>query len=276
MSAVSSTSEAPADATSPEGWGRADLQIHSAHGDGMASAEEIFDLVERRAEFDVIAITDHDDIDGALIARDIHARGGYHFDFVPGIEVTTRGGHLLALWVEEPVPSFRSLGDTVEAIHRQGGLAVIPHPFSLLTRSVGRRGLERLVDAGDPERVPDGLEVENPTSAGWDTGPRMRRLNEERWGLATTGGSDAHFLASIGAAYTLFPGRTAEDLRSAILERRTLAAAGHKPSLREIGWRTILRQQVRGLAVTPRKVLGRPFRRGERPHERGERGESAG
>ena len=194
MSAVSTTSEAPADATSPEGWGRADLQIHSAHGDGMASAEEIFDLVERRAELDVIAITDHDDIEGALIARDIHARGGYHFDFVPGIEVTTRGGHLLALWVEEPVPSFRSLGDTVEEIHRQGGLAVIPHPFSLLTRSVGRRGLERLVDAGDPERVPDGLEVENPTSAGWDTGPRMRRLNEERWRLATTGGSDAHSL----------------------------------------------------------------------------------
>ncbi len=227
----------------------------------MASAEEILDLVERRAELDVIAITDHDDIAGALLAREVHARGSYHFDFVPGIEVTTRGGHLLALWVEQEVPSFRSLGDTVEAIHGLGGLAVIPHPFSLLTRSVGRRGLERLVDAGDPERIPDGLEVENPTSAGWDTGDRMKRLNEERWGLAPTGGSDAHFLASIGAAYTLFPGRTADDMRSAILERSTVAVAGRRPSLREIGWRTILRQQVRGLAVTPQKVLGRPLRR---------------
>jgi predicted metal-dependent phosphoesterase TrpH len=274
MSAETATSDAPSGRTALEGWGRADLQIHSDAGDGMASAEEIFDLVERRAEFDVVAITDHDDIEGAMIAREAHARGGYHFDFVPGIEVTTRGGHLLALWVEAPVPSFRSLGDTIEEIHRQGGLAVIPHPFSLLTRSVGRRGLERLVDAGDAERIPDGIEVENPTSAGWDTGQRMRRLNEERWGLATTGGSDAHFLASIGAAYTMFPGRTAEDLRTAILERRTLAAAGHKPSLGEIGWRTILRQQVRGLSVTPRKVLGRPFRRGGQ--RRGGRGDSTG
>ncbi len=204
-----------------------------------------------------------------MIAREVHARGDYHFDFVPGIEVTTRGGHLLALWVEEPVPSFRSLGDTVEEIHRQGGLAVIPHPFSALTRSVGRRGLERLVDAGEAARIPDGIEVENPTSAGWDTGGRARRLNKERWGLATVGGSDAHFLEAVGASYTLFPGNTAEELRTAILDRRTVAMAGRKPSLREIGWRTLLRQQVRGLSVTPRKVLGRPLRRlGERAGRR--------
>ena len=261
MSAQTTTTDAPSNAASAAGWGRADLQIHSAEGDGMASAEEIFDLIELRAKLDVVAITDHDDIGGALLARDVHARGGYHFEFVPGIEVTTRGGHLLALWVDQPVPSFRSLGDTVEEIHRLGGLAVIPHPFSLLTRSVGRRGLDRLVDAGDVERVPDGIEVENPTSAGWDTGDRARRLNAQLWQLATLGGSDAHFLASIGAAFTLFPGRSAEDLRTAILERRTIAVAGRKPSLREIGWRTILRQQVRGLSVTPRKVLGRPLGR---------------
>jgi predicted metal-dependent phosphoesterase TrpH len=246
------------------GWGRADLQVHSASGDGMASAAQIFDAVERLGLLDVVAITDHDDVEGALIAREVHARGRYHFDFVPGIEVTTRGGHLLALWVDQPVPSFRSLGDTVEEIHRQGGLAVIPHPFSLLTRSVGRRGLQRLVTAGDSSRVPDGLEVENPTSAGWDAGKRARRLNEERWQLATTGGSDAHFLEALGSAYTLFPGRTGDDLRRAILERRTVAVGGRKPSLREIGWGTILRQQARGLSVTPRKVLGRVARRSAR------------
>lgn len=242
-------------------FGVADLHVHTASGDGMSDATEVLNWIEQRTELDVIAVTDHDDIGGALLARELHAGGRYHFDFVPGIEVTTRSGHLLALWVDEPVPSFRSLSETVATIHRLGGLAIIPHPFSYLTRSVGRRKLERLLREDDPETRPDAIEVANPSLAGRVTRARARRLNGERYGLAETGGSDAHFIEEIGTARTLFRGTTAEALRAEIAAGRTHALMGDPVPLRSIGVRRLLIQQARGLSVTPRKVLGRPLRK---------------
>ena len=144
----------PADAPTAARFGQADLQLHTAHGDGMAGAREVLDRVQSHTDLDVVAVTDHDDVAGALEARAVHARGDYGFEFVPGIEVTTRSGHLLALWVDVPIRSFRSLAETVRAIHRAGGLAVVPHPFSYLTRSIGQRALQRVLAEGDPETRP--------------------------------------------------------------------------------------------------------------------------
>lgn len=242
-------------------FGRADLQVHTAFGDGMEDARTILERVEVLGELDVIAITDHDDIRGALEAREVHAQAPYHFDLVTGIEVTTQHGHLLALWVEAPVRSFRPLEETIAAIHEQGGLAVVPHPFSLLTRSIGRRTLERVMAIADTTTHPDGIEVANPTSAGWDTGVRAIEANRARWRLAETGGSDAHFTEAVGAAYTLFPGRTAADVREAILNRTTAGRRGNGVPLRQIGATRLALQQIRGLSVTPKKVLGPPVGR---------------
>jgi predicted metal-dependent phosphoesterase TrpH len=246
-------------------FGQADLQVHTAHGDGMASARELFEIVEAATDLDVIAVTDHDDVRGALKAREEHARGRYRFEFVPGIEVTTRSGHLLALWVDRPIRSLRPLGETIASIHRAGGLAVIPHPFSPLTRSVGRRALEALLARGDPEQRPDGLEVANSTLAGLVSGARALRWNRERFGLAETGGSDAHFPEAVGTALTQFPGRAglgaAEALRQALLEGLTSGLVRRAPSLRQIGLRRLAAQQVRGLSVTPREVLAPHVRR---------------
>ena len=248
-------------AAAPRRFGRADLQVHTAFGDAMEDARTIFERIEVMGELDVIAVTDHDDVRGALEAREVHARAPYHFDLVTGIEITTQHGHLLALWVDEPIRSFRSLEETVSAIHQQGGLAVVPHPFSLLTRSIGRRSLERVLAIADPSTHPDGIEVVNPTSAGWDTGLRAIEANRAHWGLAETGGSDAHFAEAVGGAYTLFPGRTSEDVRQAILDRTTSGRRGAGVPLRQIGAARLAMQQVRGLSVTPKKVLGPPFGR---------------
>jgi hypothetical protein len=245
----------------PVRFGQADLQVHTAYGDGMADARALFRLIDDTTDLDVVAVTDHDDIGGALLAREEHARGSYHFELVTGIEVTTRSGHLLALWVDEPVPSLRSLEETIATIHSLGGLAVIPHPLSPLTRSIGERTLERLLTRGAPEARPDGIEVSNSSLAGLATGRKALRLNRERWHLAETGGSDAHFPEAAGTATTLFPGTTAEDCRRAILAGATSGVLYRAPSLRSIGVGRLVRQQVRGLSVTPRKVLGPPLRR---------------
>ncbi len=246
----------PTTPTASRRFGRADLQVHTSHGDGMEDARELFERVELRGELDVVAITDHDDVRGALEARDVHSRARYHFELITGIEVTTIQGHLLALWIDVPIPSFRSLEATVSEIHRAGCLDVVPHPFSALTRSVGRRSLERVLAIEDATTHPDGIELANPTSMGWDTGARARSLNATRFHLAETGGSDAHFAEAVGNAYTLFPGHDAAALRSAILERRTRGIIEQGTPLRAIGLRRLALQQVRGLAVTPRKVLG--------------------
>ncbi|HEU0075114.1 MAG TPA: phosphotransferase, partial [Dehalococcoidia bacterium] len=76
--------------------GKADLHIHTSHGDGLDSVERIFEHVEAHTALDVIAITEHDSLETALNAREAWARRGYGFDFVPGVEVTTLEGHVVA------------------------------------------------------------------------------------------------------------------------------------------------------------------------------------
>jgi predicted metal-dependent phosphoesterase TrpH len=234
--------------------GKADLHIHTARGDGMADLPELLDHVQENTDLTVIAITEHDDLRPGLEAREMCARGRYRFQVVAGAEVTTLEGHLLALYLEEPVESLRPLAETLEAVHRQGGLCIVPHPMSWLTRSVGQRVIERILRETRDGVYFDGIEVAN-LSAGARVGvEKARRLNEQRYHLAAVGGSDAHFLAAVGSAYTVFEGQGAEDLRRAILARTTQGVNGRHPGLTEIGLGQVARQQVRGFLVTPRKM----------------------
>src|SRR4030043_1392686 len=143
--------------------GKADLHIHTALGDGMAELPELLDYVRQQTDLDVIAVTAHDDIRGGLQARELWARGRYRFQVVVGAEVTAIQGHVLALFVEEPVPSLRPVEEILEAVHRQGGLCVIPHPLAFLTRSIGQRPLERIAAAERGGGYFDGIEVGNGT-----------------------------------------------------------------------------------------------------------------
>ena len=199
--------------------GRADLHIHTLASDGTAGAVEILDHVERSTELDIIAITDHERIDAALAARAMARDRGLRFEVVVGEEVTTLGGHLLALWIEEPIRPFRSLRSTIGAIHDQGGLAIPAHPlvpYPLCAQGFVLRRL--LVD--EARFRPDAIEAFNPTTLGRPWHARVVRFAEEL-GLARVGNSDAHSLDAIGAGWTTFPGRTGEDLRRAIADGTT-------------------------------------------------------
>src|SRR2546421_7480478 len=99
-----------------ERLGRADLHIHTLASDGTSGLVEILDFVERKTDLDVIAITDHERIDAAQAARSIAASSGLRFEVVVGEEVTTRGGHLLALFIDQPIRPLRSLRWTIAAI----------------------------------------------------------------------------------------------------------------------------------------------------------------
>jgi hypothetical protein len=227
--------------------GKADLHIHTSHSDGMADVPELLDYVEQHTDLDIIGIVDHDDVRGALAARERWARGTYRFDLVTGIEVTALEGHILALWVDEPVPSLAPLQRVVEAVEKQGGLCVVPHPLSWLTRSIGARTLTRFATSFD------GIEVASCSPAARVSRRRAVVLNDAL-GLAELGGSDAHFLQSIGSAYTRFEGRTADELRQAINARTTDAEYGPPVAWGQIGIRKFVRQTWRGISATPRAM----------------------
>ena len=133
--------------------GKADLHIHTSFSDGMGSAREMLDRVESRTDLDVVAITDHDSIAGAMAAREVWARGNYRFDFVAGVEVTTIEGHMLALFVEEPVPNLVRIEVAIEAVRKQGGICVAAHPMNPLTRSLGEKELRRLARREEGTRL---------------------------------------------------------------------------------------------------------------------------
>ena len=198
--------------------GKADLHIHSLYSDGTASLAEILDWVERATDLDLVAITDHERIDGALRARELHAAGDYHFDLAVGEEITTRRGHVLALFVEKRIPALRPLAETIERIHDAGGIAVAPHGMAPLTPSLGAGSLKALHEDPKPARHLDAIELINPSAAGRARHGARRRLNAELLQLPGIGASDAHILEGIGTAWTWFPGVSALEFRAALAE----------------------------------------------------------
>ncbi len=233
--------------------GKADLHIHTRVSDGMASVSQVLEYIEHRTDLDAVAITDHEDISGGLEARDLAGRRGYRFEVIPGAEITTLQGHVLALFLERTPPSFRGIDSTLETIHREGGIAIAPHPLSWLTRSISKRTFDRL-QLGDGQRF-DAIELANPSPAALRTRERAALLNEERWRLPVTGGSDGHHLPHLGTGWTEYEGTTAEHLRAAIVSGTTQALMRPYPSLREVGIVRIAAGLAWGYSATPRKML---------------------
>ncbi len=211
--------------------GKADLHIHTSLGDGLASVQQIFDFVENYTDLDVIAITDHDDARGAIQALELIEQRHYRFKVIPGNEITTRQGHLLALFVTEEFPMLRSLAWSMQAVYEAGGIVIAPHPLSWLTTSIR----EKQLLAAHEGRYPfHGIETFNPSYAGQVSHKRVKELNETILKLPEFGGSDAHALSMIGKGYTFFPGSTIEDLMQAMKDKTT-QAGGTFMNLRDHG-----------------------------------------
>jgi predicted metal-dependent phosphoesterase TrpH len=195
--------------------GRADLHIHTTASDGV---DDVMAIVEHAAgldDLDVIAITDHERIDAALAGRAIARDRGLAIEVIVGEEVTTLGGHLLALFIERPIRPYRSLRRTIADVHDAGGLAIPAHPLVPYPLCAQGWVLRRLLDDPDEAVRPDALETFNPTALGRPWHDRVVRFADEQH-LARIGNSDAHAIDAVGSGWTTFPGRTADDLRAAI------------------------------------------------------------
>jgi PHP domain len=230
---------------------RADPHCHTTASDGMVTAAELVDAAVK-ARLDLIAVTDHDTMASVAEARSRGEAVGLRV--VAGQEVTTRWPaqtHILGWFLERPVRRGMSLEDTVAAIHDQGGLVIVPHPFMpSYFASIQPGMLRRLIE----KQSVDGIEMLSTVPIG---GARRKLLHEffdanhERLG-ASIGASDCHFGAGdMGRALTSFEG----DFRTAVIERTTKPVAGVR---RRVPTGIALRQQWRALIDLPvRRLLGR-------------------
>ena len=227
--------------------GIADLHLHSVHShDGTCTISAILKHVADHTNLDVIAITDHDKVSGLPEALALGPK--YGIEVIPGCEITTAHGHLLALFITGMVPAGLPLAQTIKLVGKMGGLCVVPHP-----EAPGIGGLRTAVVCAalaDPEvaRVLVGIETFN----GGLVFPRTNAIAVDlcrTLGLASMGSSDSHILATIGQGTTEFEGRTAADVRAALLAHTTIARTSdvmqsHEVlsrwftqfSLRKMGW----------------------------------------
>jgi len=216
------------DAGSPlPGPARADLHLHTVLGDGWISPSRLVDEAIRR-RLSVIAVTDHDHVEGARRVEELLAARASAVQLITGVEVTTRSGHLLGLFVTTAPRPLRPVQESIDAIKEQGGLVVVPHPLGRWVPSLSRRTIESLLASGYEI---DGIETYNPSPANAGRRAEVLAANQE-WGLAEIGGSDAHFWQHIGASYTVFPGTGREDLRQGVIDRVVRAGGQDRPPQR--------------------------------------------
>jgi predicted metal-dependent phosphoesterase TrpH len=200
--------------------GFADLHIHTIYSyDGTASVPAVLTQA-RKAGLDVIAITDHDEIAGSLKALSLAPR--YGVDVIPGIEITTSEGDLLALNITEKVQRNLPLIETVLRVGELGGFCIAPHPMAdgIGMKSLSAYSILRALRNMAVADILIGIETYNATSIDRMSNHYAHVL-AEHLDLAQIGNSDAHVVEAIGLGATEFTGSTVSALMKAIRGQRT-------------------------------------------------------
>jgi predicted metal-dependent phosphoesterase TrpH len=204
------------------------LHIHTLYSwDGIHSVSAVLRYVVDHTDLDVIAITDHDEIAGAWEA--VELAPAYGVEVIPGSEISTAEGHLLALFLKERLEPGLSLAETVLRVGEQGGLCIAAHPMARAVSSLSAESIRRALQVAGVDQILVGIEAFN-------AGLFHRKSNIAAWELAQslplakTGNSDSHVLGTIGQGATAFAGKTAAELRAALVARDTQVRVSSRQS----------------------------------------------
>ncbi len=172
-------------------WVKADMHIHTSYSDGKNGPKEVL-LQALYKGLRVIAITDHDTFQGAVVASRIAREMDSEVLVVIGNEVRTEQGDIL-LYCYEPIDTPRKIDLLIDHAHENNCLVVPAHPFDILRLGIG--------DAIYEYRGWDAIEVWNASA---NHGANKKAIQVAReLGLPGLANSDAHILDYIGVAYTL-------------------------------------------------------------------------
>ncbi len=171
---------------------RLDLHNHTMHSPDSRVRPADLVVAAMRAGLDGLAITDHNAVGGVKEAEQAAKSG---FLVIPGIEISTAAGHVLAYGVREVVPRDLGVAETVQRISALGGVAVAAHPYRFWS-GIGGAALR---EAPFPA-----YETSNARTLRRGNLRAKERAREARVG--ETGGSDSHFLDETARAVTLFEG----------------------------------------------------------------------
>lgn len=198
----------------------ADLHIHTNKSNGLLKPAQVVDLAVEMKRLNAIAITDHDTIKPALEAKEYNNKMANNLNVIVGSEITTAQGHILGLFLERDVQKNTSLESTILEIHKQGGLAIIPHPFRS-QQSLNDTSIINIINNANPDVYFDGFEVLNSSK---NTNLRDSVIKkttvfylENKTKLGAPIGSSGEHRLTIGLSLTAFKG----DLKNAIKSSQT-------------------------------------------------------
>src|SRR5260221_8206959 len=160
--------------SAPTTFNRADIHMHTNLGDGWASPARVIQEATSR-QLTLIAVTDHDHLEGAKRVEELLAKQNNPLQLITGVEVSTRQGHLLGLFVKKAPKAMRSVEESIDAIKEQGGLVVVPHPLGRLVPSLNRKKIHALLEKG---YAIDGSEIYNPSPANASMRSTLRASNQ--------------------------------------------------------------------------------------------------
>jgi predicted metal-dependent phosphoesterase TrpH len=227
--------------------GFADLHIHSMYSyDGTASISAILKYVADFTDLNVIAITDHDSMEGIPEALDLAPY--YNIEVIPGCEVSSKDGHVLCLFIERPIPPGLSLLETVLMVGNQGGICIAAHPMAKGVNSLRFETIRQVLKHPVASKILVGVEAFNGGLV-YTRGNLSVQQESNSLPLAQLGNSDAHILQMIGQGASYYHGYTSADLKNAIINRTTIPRKGNGLSgsavltsyipryvLRKLGW----------------------------------------
>jgi len=167
---------------------KADLHVHTIYSkDSLITPKDLIYFAKKRG-LDAVAVTDHNQLEGARkIAKETD------FLIIPGMEVSSSDGHIVALNVQELIPKGLSAIETVERIHKAGGVAIACHPY-VYFKGCLRNNVCATFDA---------IEVINARAFPFKSSVKKAEQTAKKLGLSRVAGTDAHYGPQIGYAYTV-------------------------------------------------------------------------
>jgi predicted metal-dependent phosphoesterase TrpH len=194
---------------------RLDLHVHTVRSkDAHTEVEDLPRIIKAKG-LDGLAITEHDNFDPPSFDDVV---------IVPGLEVSSRDGHVIGLGLHEIIPARLTADETIRRIHGQGGVAIIPHPYDPVCECVKLAHLNTR---------PDAVETVNADALSFYISNWLAKRDAKKFTFPQVGGSDSHIPQSIGDAYTVVDAasRSVEDILTAVRSGK-VHPEGHATSVR--------------------------------------------